>query len=238
MDAPTLASICHWGNTKPAAHVALVKTGFVERMKPRGFKVHEWDEHNRQLLQKWTAGEKGGRPPASEKVNVHADSQKPDANRPLTDREPGRNPIDPIRSDPIDQRREDRSDPTVQTGSAPQAATTGDQAAGTGMDSKVQDVGGGTDRTDGRGLDAFNKSISTLATSKRPVLFTPPTLAQVEHLLMLKWKGAEEFAEPFWETMTDSGWHDRNGQPIKDWHKAAVAYAKSCWENRAKERAA
>jgi hypothetical protein len=62
MTPSQLASICRWGDRKPACHVAMVKAGFVDKLKPKGFAAHEWNDHNRQLLQKWEAGARGGRP--------------------------------------------------------------------------------------------------------------------------------------------------------------------------------
>ncbi|MFZ1074060.1 MAG: hypothetical protein WAO21_11590, partial [Verrucomicrobiia bacterium] len=69
MTPAQLASICYWGNRKPACHVALTKTRFVDRLKPKGFAARQWNEHNKQLIQRWHAGEKGGRPPADENAN-------------------------------------------------------------------------------------------------------------------------------------------------------------------------
>jgi hypothetical protein len=62
MTPETLAAICRWGKRKPACHVALVKTRFVDRLK-KGFAAHGWHEVNAQLIQKWDSGKKGGRPP-------------------------------------------------------------------------------------------------------------------------------------------------------------------------------
>jgi hypothetical protein len=62
LTAAQLAAICRWGNRKPACHIALLKAGFVERHKS-GFAFHDWEKENAQLVQKWTCGQKGGRPP-------------------------------------------------------------------------------------------------------------------------------------------------------------------------------
>lgn len=69
MSPAQLASVCRWGDRKPPCHVALTKAGFVEKAKPKGFLAHQWDEHNAQLIQKWKAGGKGGRPAKDEKSN-------------------------------------------------------------------------------------------------------------------------------------------------------------------------
>jgi hypothetical protein len=61
MTREQLAAICRWDNRKPACHVALVKAGFVDRLK-KGFAAHDWQQVNAQLIQKWNSGKKGGRP--------------------------------------------------------------------------------------------------------------------------------------------------------------------------------
>src|SRR5690242_5543723 len=44
MTGAQLASICHWGDRKPACHTALIKAGFVDKLSPKGFAAHEWNE--------------------------------------------------------------------------------------------------------------------------------------------------------------------------------------------------
>ncbi len=62
MSPEQLAALCRWGKRKPACHTALIKAGFLDKLSPRGFKARQWDEHNGQLIQKWSVGTKGGRP--------------------------------------------------------------------------------------------------------------------------------------------------------------------------------
>lgn len=103
MTPAQLSTICRWGKRKPACHIALMKSGFVDKWSPKGFAAHQWNEHNSQLLQKWQAGQKGGRPPASEFPAKNGASGKTDRlptdNRPLTGTKPDR-------VDRVDQRDE------------------------------------------------------------------------------------------------------------------------------------
>lgn len=102
MTKEQLASVCRWNDRKPPCNVALVKAGFVEKLRPKGFAAHQWSEHNAQLLQKWAAGQKGGRPPTAEKANETGLSEKPTDNRPLTGTKPDESRLD--------ERREDKSE--------------------------------------------------------------------------------------------------------------------------------
>jgi hypothetical protein len=194
MTSAQLASICHWGNRKPACHTALIKAAFVDKLSPKGFKAHQWDIHNAQLLQKWEAGKKGGRPVTSESTNKYGHSEKPVGHRPTTDREPERNPIDPI--DQID-----RSDP--------KGGFKG------GQDSFSES---GIRKS---GVDGLVVSVAGILRSRTGI----PTLTQVRHHLSLCFRGAEQYAEPFFETMEKQGWKDRDHKPINNWQKMAEAYA-------------
>lgn len=86
MTPSQLDAICRWGERKPACHVALIKAGFVDRIEPKGFAAHDWQEYNRQLIQKWEAGKKGGRPPKEETDRFQPVSRtatdRPDKTRP------------------------------------------------------------------------------------------------------------------------------------------------------------
>ena len=90
MTPAQLASICKWGTRKPSCHTALLKAGFLERLDGAGFAAHQWDHHNRQLLQKWEAGQKGGRPANSVNANESELFKEPTDNRPTTGTKPDR----------------------------------------------------------------------------------------------------------------------------------------------------
>jgi hypothetical protein len=91
-----LASICRWGERKPACHVALLKAKFIEKLSPKGFVVHQWNEYNSKLLANWENGKKGGRPAKQEITNENGQSEKPMGSAGLTHREP----IGPDRTGP------------------------------------------------------------------------------------------------------------------------------------------
>jgi hypothetical protein len=94
MTPDTLAAICRWGKRKPACRAALVKAGFVDRLK-MGFAAHGWHEVNAQLIQKWDSGKKGGRPakPKTESEPAETGRFHPDA----------RTETDKTRQDGLDQ---------------------------------------------------------------------------------------------------------------------------------------
>jgi hypothetical protein len=94
MTAETLAAICRWAKRKPACHVALVKSGFVDRLK-KGFAAHDWHTVNGQLIQKWDSGKKGGRPakPRTESEPAETGRLQPDT----------RTETDKTRQDGLDQ---------------------------------------------------------------------------------------------------------------------------------------
>lgn len=77
MTPTQLASICHWGDRKPACHVALVKCKFVEKLSPAGFTVHQWNEYNAKLIANWENGKLGGRPSNEEIASKIRESGKP-----------------------------------------------------------------------------------------------------------------------------------------------------------------
>ncbi|MEI6197017.1 MAG: hypothetical protein WCS42_22100 [Verrucomicrobiota bacterium] len=95
MTPAQLASICHWGQRKPACHVALMKVKLVEKLTPKGFAVHQWNEYNAKLLANWENGKLGGRP---SKPHENRDSEKPMGS------------VGSTQTEPIDETRRDRVD--------------------------------------------------------------------------------------------------------------------------------
>lgn len=85
MTAEQLATLCAWGNRKPACHTALIKAGFIKRLPEGGFEAHQWDEQNKSLIQKWQAGKLGGRPKEGEKTNRPKTERLSTENRSKTD---------------------------------------------------------------------------------------------------------------------------------------------------------
>ena len=76
-----LASICRWGERKPACHVALLKAGFLDKLPGGGFTAHQWGEHNAQLVQKWTARQVGEQKRSGAKPNESTPPAKSDDHR-------------------------------------------------------------------------------------------------------------------------------------------------------------
>ena len=217
MTPPQLASICRWGSRKPACHAALVKAGFVEKLTPTGFMAHQWDEHNAQLLQKWRAGEKGGRPPLAENPNKTEDSGKPTGNRPITGTKPDQIRSDQTRSDRSerpDQTRPDGQPPSHAPGPSPPSPLEDSDR----MDSKDQSFGSG-------GLDGL---VATLAKKMTPRIGTP-TREEVHQYLRLAFNGAEQYADPFYDAMEKQHWLDRNRKPLTNWQSMAKSYASKAY---------
>jgi hypothetical protein len=52
MTPAQLASICRWGERRPACHVALTRTKFVDRLPGGGFAAHDWDKFNARSRQR------------------------------------------------------------------------------------------------------------------------------------------------------------------------------------------
>lgn len=225
MTPAQLASVCHWDNRKPACHVALVKAGFVEKLTPKGYRAHQWSEHNAQLLQKWQAGQKGGRPPTAENPNEIGDSEKPTDNRPLTGTKPDR-------LDQIDQTRLDRSDKPDQT------RADGSPLPAGSFEQLRQSLDAGKDGSDGNvkalvsdgGMDG-RKVVEGIASSIAQKL-TPrcnvPNLVEVRTYLQCAFNGAADYAEAFYKAMEKSHWKDKSGKPIANWKALAKSYASKC----------
>lgn len=209
MTRAQLSSICHWGQRTPACHVALVKAGFVEKLKPRGFAAHQWSEHNAQLIQKWHAGQKGGRP-ANDANNSNSNEKgKPTDNRPTTGTKP-----DPIRSDPIDQI--DRSDPTSGEGA--------DSKSAQGKDLN-QSLGSGNG-VEGMVADVTRELTPKLGPSlEEATEFAKRRYAQV-------WSDAERWVQNWFSTMDGQRWQDRNGKPIANWKKNLHGYCDVYWRKQ------
>jgi hypothetical protein len=230
MTAAQLASVCFWGNRKPACAVALVRAGFVERLKPnKGFMAHQWSEHNAQLLQKWAAGSRGGRPAAnlSESDSLTAkqrelvkmgDSEKPTGYRPLTVLWSDQSRSDQSRSDQSrsDQSRSDQRDPIRGMGV--------DGAAGS-PPADFKTVLGNTD-----GLDGL---VKTIAQSHSPN--TGPTVEDALDFARARyapvWGDAERWVRSWHERMTQSHWLDRKRRPIAHWQRNLISYCDVAWRN-------
>lgn len=240
MTPTQLASICHWGSRKPACHIALTKAGFVDKLKTRGYAAHQWNEHNAQLLQKWQAGLKGGRPPGDNSdqkpkfsenfpndtsqrdqrsLGKHRDVEKPTDNRPQT----GTNP-DQIRSDQTRPEEIDQRDPILpdQTGyPSPPPAPIGNSMPDGSDSSKA--LG------DGKGLvDGLVSGIASKLRSKVGV----PTREAVYDFLTEAFPGAEQYTDAFLKAMNKQGWKDKNRHPITDWRAMAQAYASQAHRNK------
>lgn len=253
MTPAQLASICHWGDRKPSCHAALIKAGFVSRLSPRGFTAHQWNEHNAQLLQKWAAGAKGGRPPGEnsdqnvknpeislmteisdgqKKPNKTGESEKPTDNRPTTGPVPDRSdPIRSDRSDGVDQIDPIRSDRPNEPADGP--------------DFKNASGGNGSDLTEAE-LEAckhYHADLSTPAGALVKQIFQHasavgiPTLEEAISFAKSKVKTdeaplADDWARAWFTSMNDQGWHDKKHEPISDWRKHLQGYVMSCWRNQ------
>jgi hypothetical protein len=229
MTPAQLASICHWGARKPACHVALAKAGFVDKLTPKGFAAHQWSEHNAQLLQKWQAGQKGGRPPASEKPNEMPLFEKPTDNRPLTGTKPDRpDQIDQTRPEEIDKTRPDQTRVAASPTSTllAELRQSVDEPGGMDGDSKALVLDGGKDgRTE---LDGLASSIAKQLTPRCGV----PTLQEVRTFLLNCFAGAVDYAEPFFNTMEKQHWRDKSRKQITNWQAMAKSYASNAWRKR------
>lgn len=228
MTPAQLASICRWGDRKPACHVALIKAGFVDKLTPKGFAAHQWSEHNAQLLQKWQAGQKGGRTPASENPNETADSGKPTDNRPVTARVPDKSRVDQTRPDQIDKSRPvqtERTDAPVSLSPAVLLQQLRDAANGGGKDGDCNALvlGGGKDG--GKDGVAAIDGVASLIAQKLTAKCGAPTIHQVRSYLASCFNGAVNYAEPFFAAMEKQHWQDKNRKPIADWRSMAKAYA-------------
>ena len=222
MTPAQLASICYWKDRKPPCHIALTQAGFVDKLIPKGFAAHQWDEHNAQLIQKWHAGEKGGRPPKGEEANKDKPNEKSTDNRPTTGPEPDKTRPDQIRPDRPDQTRPDQTDQTpavVPLTPKPDSPPTGRTDSDLGS-FKVGSDGWTDGLTEG------------LASKMRALPFPKPTEQTVFTYLNCLFRGAGQYAKPFLKAMTKSHWRDRKGQPVQDWKAMAKEYANAAARNQ------
>lgn len=217
MTPAQLASVCHWGSRKPACHVALVKAGFVDRLSPRGFAAHQWSEHNAQLIQKWNAGAKGGRPAKDESGSESGERVEPTDNRPITGTEPDR--PDKTRQDQIEKN--DRAD----------SAQRLPAVAGRKEDDQAPKVWEGTDwaSIEGGQAGAVEGLAGEIAKSLR-ASSKPRDIEELRLFLSLEFKGAERWADATWKALQKG--KGRDGQPIQDWRAFARNYASVCERNK------
>lgn len=218
MTPAQLASVCHWGERKPACHVAMVKAGFVDKLKPKGYAAHEWAEHNRQLLQKWAAGQKGGRPPLSENANELPLFEKPTDNRPLTGTKPDRSD----RSDRPDRPdRSEKIDPTDQMDRS--GSERPEQAVGRKVGINAVGV------SDTGGLEGLVGSITSRVISRagRPTL--AEALAFGKRKFEAVWDKAEAWVRTWYATMDKQHWLDRKRKPIANWQRHLQGYVDTAW---------
>lgn len=216
MTPAQLASVCRWGDRKPACCVALVKAGFVDRLPGGGFAAHEWGQHNGQYVQKWDAGKKGGRPSREEKANNGGQISEPDDNRSVSggNRSGGKPSLAyPIRAEQsqVQSSPSEPPSPPLPSGDV-QSAPDGEDSA-----SRKLELDGG-----------IGGLVAGLANQTRVKAFREPSQEEVRRFLALQFDGAEKWAPPFWKAMRKQHWKDANGVPINDWHQAAIAYAKTC----------
>ncbi len=203
-----LASICHWEKRTPACHTALVKCGFVEKLKPRGFIAHDWAEENRQLIQKWEAGKNGGRPKNEEKTNESTQFEKPTDNRPITGRELDRTD-GPDRTDLIEKKRSELMDGAGSSGSGSFSNAIGSSPS----PGSVQDLTAGLARHVTAGCYPEGGE---------------PSLADVQRCMENRVRGAGEYAEKWLKATKARGWKDHKGQPIMKWKPLAESFADGC----------
>ncbi len=214
MTPAQLASICRWNDRKPPCHVALTQAGFVDKLTPKGYAAHQWNEHNAQLIQKWDAGGKGGRPAKTENINDDGQNEKPTDNRPITGTEPDKTRPVQIKPELVEETKPNRTPPCAPPLAGNKAAST---PGGSGLDSSKMkmDMGG------------IGRIAHDIATSKSAPPFQEPSLGQVEGYLLFCFQGADKYAKPFLKAMTKAGWRDKQGKLVQDWQAMAKAYAAS-----------
>lgn len=228
MTPAQLASICRWGDRKPACHVVMVKAGFVDKLTPKGFAAHQWNEHNAQLLQKWDAGKKGGRPPNDENHSNDKETEKPTDNRPITGTKPDQ--IDQTdQTDPMDQTRKDQTDPTEKTvwpGLPPESKSPGQVLValnGSGLENSSLGcpVGSG-----GSVSPLIDKSVR---------MASLPSVGEVKQMLKCLWGGAENYAADAHRTLKKNKMRGNDGEPIANLGKWLKGFAEGCARNEMKE---
>lgn len=78
MTGDQLAAVCDWGAHEPPCAKALLDAGFIHRMGRRGFRVHDWEVINSQLIASWKNGPRGGRPRVSQSQEGQNRNQAPE----------------------------------------------------------------------------------------------------------------------------------------------------------------
>lgn len=220
MTPAQLSSICHWGDRKPACHVALIRCGFVEKLKPKGFAAHEWSDYNAKLLANWENGKKGGRPRTEEKPNENGQSEKPMGSVGLTQTKP---------IEQIEQNRTDKMDKIELNGQTAMAPSSG-------SGSFSSDLVSGSVRS-GSVLNPVAQLAQAVAQPKKHNSNRLPTLIQVETLFLdctkqmkseLGEKETRDLAAKWLTKMSNNGWKDHNNAPVQQWEPLAKAYINGC----------
>ena len=215
MTPAILASVCRWGNRKPACHVAMCKVGFVDKLSPKGFAAHQWGEHNGKILQSWEAGKKGGRPPKAENINETGQSVKPTDNPSVIDRKPDDNPTSP------------KQRPTQPSGAQVSPA---ERAAVNGTSQATESPGPDVQRAE----LSVGGTVMDLVSGMRPAAVNAPTFPQLQLHLDMLFKGAGRYARSYFATMEKQSWCDKDGEPIADWKAHAKQYASKAECNKLK----
>jgi len=202
MTPAQLASICHWGERKPACHVALTKCGFVEKLSPKGFTAHDWSQHNAKLLANWENGKLGGRPAKPNEIN---ENEKPVGSVGITQPEP------------IDGQ--DRTDQT-------------DSIKGTGQDnlglgSSVQ-IGDGSSPGSVQSVLTNAAGLVRQITNSTCLKGGEPTLEEVQAVMNAHCSGSGKYADKWLNAMKARGWQDNNKQAVIRWKPLAEAFASGC----------
>lgn len=199
MTPTQLGSICRWGARKPACHIALLKSKFIERLPSGGFRAHQWSDYNSKLLHNWSAGRKGGRPVQESKPNK-------DGHTTITQTEPLANPKLTDKTDQIDKVG---CTPLPPYGSPPKVDPNGQERPTVGSMEEAK-----------AGLVGL---VGRLASDMRPQ--TKPSLSIVQHFLSMQFSGAEKYAASYLKAMTKSHWKSKTGEPIRDWRIHVAEYA-------------
>lgn len=202
-----LAAICEWNSeniSKLSCEKALTDCRWIEKLPGGGYRVHAWEEHNKNLIVNWNRNPSG---------KPKSDSDSDPAGTP---RAPHGEPDRP------NQTKSDRPNQPKPNAAAPVPSPSGSSGA-SGKDSLKSNSGDG--RT---GLDGVGELV------KRAIPFATPSLDQVRNCLRMAFDGAERYAEAFMHTMEKQSWRDNGGSPLTCWQSVAKAYASKCALNHNK----
>jgi len=219
MTPAQLASICRWNNRKPACHIALVKSGFVEKLTPKGFTAHGWNECNAKLLANWENGKLGGRPKKEETANESVENKKPVGSGGLTQPKPI-DQIDQTRSEKIEKTSPDQNDQTPAIASLAPKSDSPPTVWPDGI--AFNEIG----------MDGIGRIAHDIAASKSAPPFSEPSLQDIKNYLKCSFNGAEKYAAPFLKAMTKSHWRDKQGALVQDWQAMAKEYASAAARNQ------